>query len=138
MTTVPNNIITPQNVKAITVNVTTAKTNYADNSNAKAVVVSGSNPNGCLVKAVSAIPLATCAATQVQLYRSPDNGVTLFFYDSILYPATSVGPATLTPKMNFAYTETAPIRLQAGDSLWAAIGVALTAGFDVTAEIEAY
>lgn len=138
MSTTPNSIVTPQTMQSAWAVVTAAKSTYADNVNAVRLLPSASVPNGALVKRLFAIPRATVSANQLQVYRSPDMGSTLGYADSALMAAYTMSATTATPKTDFGYSDAAPLRVKAGEELWCASAVALSAGIVFVVEYEAY
>lgn len=134
MAVTPNNIITPQAVKTANAVCTAAKTTYADATNAVKLVTPG--PNGAVLYGLKAAPRATVTATQLQLYRSPDNGATLYLIGSALMAAYTLAQTTAVPQTDFGYSEAAPLRMAAGDTLWIGAGVALAAGIAFDAQYE--
>jgi hypothetical protein len=134
VTTSPNSIITPQALHTAIAVCTAAKTTYADSTNAVKLVTAGAN--GTLVFGLKAIPRATVTATQLQLFRSPDNGTTMNLINTQLMNAYTMAQTTQDPVVDFGYSEGAPLRLGASDTLWVGIGVALAGGiaFDAVCE----
>lgn len=124
-----------QGGRTVTAIATAAKTTYNDATNAVKLCDAGTN--GSLLKALSAMPRATVTATMLQLYRSPDNGVTLELIDSALMTAHTVAVTTAIPKTSFgSVSADTPIRLAAGVSLWVGAAVALAGGVVFTGQIE--
>lgn len=129
-----NKVVTAQGLNTGQAVCTAAKSTYNDAANAVLLYTAGAN--GSVVYSVRALPRATVTATQLQLYRSSDAGVTLLLFDLALMAAYTMAQTTSTPKNDFGYTETAPLRLEAGERIYAAIGVALAGGivFDAMGE----
>ncbi|HEY3697050.1 hypothetical protein [Phenylobacterium sp.] len=122
MATTPNSIITPQLPKSLAAVCTTANTTYTDTpTNTQGLASAG--VNGSRVTRVTAIPRATITATQLQLYRSVDAGVTKRFFRSALMPAYTMAQTTEAPIVDFGYTEENPLILIAGEIIYCAIGV---------------
>lgn len=101
---------------------TAAKTTYNDTTGA--VLLYTAPADGALVTRLKARPRLTVTATQLQLYRSPDAGTTLYLVDSVLMAAYTMAQTTAIPATDFAYTSDAPLKLGAAERLYAAIGVA--------------
>ncbi|OXE35491.1 MAG: hypothetical protein CGW95_13530 [Phenylobacterium zucineum] len=121
MPVTPNSIITPQIPKAATAALTAANTVLTDSpTNTVTLVTAGSN--GARVTKISAIPRATLTATLIQLFRSTDAGVTKRLFDCALIPACTITMGTDVPTTDFGYSEASPILLQAGESIYAALG----------------
>lgn len=134
MAVTPNNIITPQAVRTANAVTTAAKTTYGDAVNAVKIVTPG--PNGAVLYGLKAAPRATVTATQLQLYRSPDNGTTMYLIGSALMAAYTMAQTTAAPVSDFGYSESAPLRLGAADTLWVGAGVALAGGISFDAQYE--
>jgi hypothetical protein len=134
MSVTPNSIITPQAVRSASCVCTAAKTTYGDAANAVKLLTPG--PNGAVLYGLKAAPRASVTATQLQLYRSPDGGATLFLIGSALMAAYAMAQTTAAPVTDFGYSETTPLRLGPADTLWVAIGVALAGGIVFDAQYE--
>lgn len=113
---------------------TAAKTTYADSTNAVLLMTAG--PNGAVVYAIRALPRATVTATQLQIYRSPDSGVTYNLADAATMGAYSFTNTTSPAKTDFGYTESIPMRLGPNERLYAGIAVALVGGIVFDAQYE--
>jgi hypothetical protein len=134
MAVTANNVITPQAVKSADAVCTAAKTTYSDSTNAVKLLTAGAN--GSILFGLKAVPRATVTATQLQLYRSPDNGTTLYLINSAVMNAYTMANTTAAPVTDFGYTETAPLRIAAGDTLWVGAAVALAGGIVFDAQYE--
>jgi hypothetical protein len=135
MATTPNSIITPQNIRTANAVCTAAKTTYGDAANAVAILSAQSN--GAVIYKVTALPRATVTATQLQLFRSPDAGTTLFFVAAALMPAYTMATNTAPTATDFGFSESNPLRLGNTDALYVGAAIALASGivFDVQMEI---
>lgn len=129
-----NSIITPQAVKSASAICTAAKTTYNDSTNAVKLLTAGAS--GSVLYGLRAVPRATVTATQLQLYRSPDNGVTMFLVNSALMAAYTMASTTAAPVTDLGYSETAPLRLASTDTLWVGAAVALAGGISFDAQYE--
>lgn len=136
MTVTPNSIVTPQSVKAKNAIATAAKTTY--NDAASAVKLCDAGANGSILYGLTCVPRATTAAiSAVSLFRSPDNGTTLYFIKSVLStPAYTFATTTVPPVADFGYSETVPLRLASGDSLWVSAATALAGGYSFDGQLE--
>lgn len=134
MAVTPNAVVTAQALKTKSVVCTAAKTTYNDATSAVLLCTAGAN--GSILYGLSAIPRATVTATQLQLFRSPDGGVTLNLITTALMAAYTMVQTTQAAKTLFEFTETAALRLAAGDSLYVGIGVALAGGIVFDAVVE--
>lgn len=136
MAVTANSVVTPQTPLAGTAKLTAANTNYDAPTTALAVIPT--QANGARLSRVSALALATVTATEIQLYASPDAGTTKRFIGSVLMAAYTVAQTTGQTKTDFGYSDSSPLILLAGESLYAAIGVANATGIVVRAEGGAY
>lgn len=134
MTVTANSIITPQAVKTANAVCTAAKTTLSDSTNAVKLLTPGAN--GSVLYGLKAVPRATVTATQLQLYRSPDNGTTMYLINSALMSAYTMANTTAAPVTDFGYTETGPLRITSTDTLWVGAAVALAGGIVFDAQYE--
>lgn len=136
-----NSTLTPQAPCAGTAVVTTANATYTDaptNTVLIDIKAKGATPSdGMRLTKVSALARATPTATECQLYSSPDAGATKRFIKSALMAAYTVAGSTAQAVADFGYSDTSPLILAAGESLWAGIGVTNT-GIVFRAEGGAY
>jgi len=134
LATTPNAIITPQAIKTANAICTAAKTTLNDATNA--VLLLAAQTNGAILYSLKATPRATVTATQLQLYRSPDAGTTLYLIDSVLMAAYTMANTTEVPTTDFGYSETVPLRLSSTDALYVGAAVALAGGIVFDAQFE--
>lgn len=119
---------------------TAAKTTYNDATNA--VLLSTAGANGSEYAHVAAIPRATVAATQLQLYGF--DGANYFLLATALMPAYTMAQTTQCASTSLVHvdgtpiSENNPLRLQSGWKLYAAIGVALAGGIVFNAQRKDY
>jgi hypothetical protein len=124
MAVTANSLVTPQAPVTGTCVCTTANTNYSAPTNTQVLVAS--QTNGARLTKVSARTQATVTATELQLFVSSDGGTTKRFLKSALMAAYTVAQTTAQTDTDFGYSDTAPLYLAAGESLYAAIGVSQT------------
>lgn len=134
MAVTANSIVTPQSIKTANAICTAAKTTYNDATNA--VLLLAAQTNGAILYRLTATPRATVTATQLQLYRSPDAGTTLYLIDSALMAAYTMAQTTEAVTTDFGYSETVPLRMSSTDALYVAAGVALAGGIVFNGEFE--
>lgn len=90
--------------------------------------------DGGVITSLSAIPRATVTATALYLWSSKDNGTTKSLIASALMPAYTLAATTENTRTVFKHadgtviSDTAPLRLQAGEQLYVGIGVSLASG----------
>lgn len=122
---------TPKNVTAVATAAATVTTDAPTNT----VVLLTAGVNGAILTRLSAIPRATVTASSLVLFTSSDNGTTKRLIDSALMAAQTVATTTAITATTFAtYTETTPLRLQAGEQLYVGSQVALASGIVFKAE----
>lgn len=134
MAVTPNSIVTPQQVLTANVSATAAKTDLTTAANAVAIL--GAQANGCIIYKITALPRATVGATQLQLYRSRDAGVTLHLINLVVMPAYTLATTTAPTITDFGYSESNPLRLGNTDALYVGIGVALASGITFDVQLE--
>ena len=116
---------------------TAAKTTYDDDTNA--VKIADAGANGSILTALHAMPRATATASMLQVYVSPDDGTTMHLVETALMAAHTVAATTAIPVTPFeGVTQTEPLFLDSGDSLWVGCAVALAGGVAFTASLEDY
>ena len=123
---------TPKNTTAV---VTAAAGTITGDAPTGTVLLCTAGADGAILTRLSAIPRATVTASSLLLYTSSDSGTTKRLIDSVLMPAQTVATTTAITSTSFAtYTETAPLRLAAGESLYVGSQVALASGIVFKAE----
>lgn len=132
MAVTPNSIVTPQTINTGTAVCTTANAAYTDTpTNSQKLFTAGAN--GSRVTKLSALARATPAATELQLFRSSDAGVTKRFFASKLMAAYTVAQTTAQTAVDFGYSDLVPLLLEPLEEIYACIGVTNT-GIVFTAE----
>src|SRR5205085_4220395 len=124
MAVTPNSIVTPQGPVAGTAKCTGANTNY-DAPTASVVLLPTQN-NGARITKVTVQSNSTNSATDLQLYASPDGGTTKRLIATKLLAAYTLSQTAVQTPVDFGFSDTAPLMLGAGESLYAAIGVSQT------------
>lgn len=120
---------TPITATVVATAVTTI-TDTPDNS----VLLTTAGADGALVTSIGATPRATVTATALYLFVSGDSGTTQRLIASSLMSAHTVAATTAIPTTTLTHpdgteiSETAPLRLEAGERLYVGIGVALAGG----------
>ena len=122
-----------QTPKTATAVATTATTLTDTPTNTQLLVTAGTD--GAILTRLTAIPRATATASDLVLFLSKDGGTTQRLIDSALMSAYTAAVTTATPVTTFAnYSETSPLRLEAGDQLYVGSQVALAGGIVFRAE----
>lgn len=123
---------TPKNVTAVA---TGAVGSITGDTPTNTVLLCTAGADGAILTRLSAIPRATVTASSLVLFTSSDNGTTKRLIDSELMSAQTVATTTAIAETTFStYTETAPLRLQAGEQLYVGSQVALASGIVFKAE----
>ena len=123
---------TPMNKTAV---VTGAAGSITGDTPTNTVLLLTAGADGAIMTRLSAIPRATVTASSLVLFTSADSGTTKRLIDSALMAAQTVATTTAITSTSFAtYTETAPLRLQAGEQLYVGSQVALASGIVFKAE----
>ena len=93
------------------------------------LLIATAGADGALLTSLTAMPRATVTASGLYLFISQDSGTTKMLVESVLMEAHTVAATTAIPVTDFTnISETTPIRLEAGDELYVATGVALAGG----------
>ena len=93
-----------------------------------------SGTEGSILTKLTAIPRATVTASDLVVFISKDGGTTKRFIDSKLMAAHTQATTTATPVTAFDYSESSPLRLEAGDEIYVGSQVALAGGIVFKAE----
>jgi hypothetical protein len=125
MAVTANSLVTPQTPLAATAVCTTANTNYTDTPT-NSVALVPTSANGARITRLTALARATPTATELQLFASADGGTTKRYIKSALMSAYTVAQTTKQVEADFGYSDTNPLILAAGESLYVAIGVTNT------------
>lgn len=124
--------VTPQSIKDATAVCTVAKITYSDGTAAVLLLTAGAN--GAVLYGLKAIPRATVTDTQLQLYRY--DGANYYLIATSKMSAYTMAQTTQAQQTDFGYTETNPLRIGGGHSLYVGIGVALPGGIVFDAQYE--
>lgn len=122
-----------QTPKTAAVVVTAAATVDSDTP-ANTVELLTAGADGAILTKLTAIPRATATASSLVLFLSKDGGTTKRLFDSKLMAAYTSAATTAVPVTAFDYSETAPLRLEAGDQIYVGSQVALASGIVFKAE----
>lgn len=118
-----------QTIKTGTAVVTGAAGNIATDAPTNTVQLLAAGSEGTVVSRITAMPRATVTDTSLLLYVSKDGGTTKRLIDSELMKGYTLAATTTVPETAFAnYSDSAPLRLAAGETLWVGSQVALAAG----------
>ena len=82
--------------------------------------------NGARITRITALARATATATELQLFVSPDGGVTRRFIRSVLMPAYTVAQTTGQTAIDMGYSDSSPLLLGPSETLYVGIGVTNT------------
>ena len=122
-----------QTPKTATAVVTAVATLTDTPANTVLLVTAGSD--GAILTRLTAIPRATVTASSLVVFISKDGGTTQRLMDAELMAAYTMATTTLIPETTFSlYTETTPLRLEAGDRIYVGSQVALAGGIVFRAE----
>jgi hypothetical protein len=124
-----------QDPKTATAVATGAVGSFAGDSPTNTVLLLTAGADGAILTRLTAIPRATVTASSLMVFLSKDNGTTQRLLDSELMAAHTVATTTAIPETVFTlYSETTPLRLQAGDQIYVGSQVALSGGIVFRAE----
>lgn len=123
-----------QNPKTVTAVATGAVGTLTGDAPTNTVLLLTAGADGAILTKISAIPRATVTASDLVVFISKDSGTTKRFIDSKLMAAYTMATTTATPVTSFDYSESAPLRLEAGDEIYVGSQVALANGIVFKAE----
>lgn len=98
------------------------------------VLLMTAGADGAILTKLTATPRATVTASSLVVFISKDSGTTDRLIDSKLMSAHTVATTTAIPVTAFDYSESAPLRLEAGDQIYVGSQVALASGIVFKAE----
>lgn len=132
-----NEIPYPQAIKTAQAICTAAKAGDANVTDA--VMLYEAGDGGALITKITANPRATVTATRLAVYRVKPGAPDV----AHLIRARTMGVATLSAtshiiETDLGWSESVPLKCEAGDQIWVAIGVQLAAGIVFDAEIEEF
>jgi hypothetical protein len=124
-----------QTPKTATAVATAAVSGLATDAPTGAVLLTTAGAEGAIVTRLTAMPRATATASSLVLFLSKDGGTTMRLIDSELMAAHTVAATTAIPETAFGnISDSNPLRLEAGDSLYVGSQVALAAGIVFAAQ----
>lgn len=124
-----------QTPKTATAVVTGAAGTITGDTPTNTVLLATAGADGAILTRLTAIPRATVTASSLVIFISKDSGTTKRLIDSELMAAFTVATTTAIPETTFTmYSETTPLRLEAGDQLYVGSQVALASGIVFRAE----
>jgi len=124
-----------QTPKTATAVATAAVSGLATDAPTGTVLLATAGAEGAIVTRLSAMPRATATASSLVLFLSKDGGTTKRLIDSELMAAHTVAATTAIPETAFAnISDSSPLRLEAGDSLYVGSQVALASGIVFAAQ----
>ena len=126
---------TPKTAYAVA---TDAVASYAGDSPTNTVELLTAGSEGALVTSITAIPRANVTVSSLCVWISKDSGTTKRLLSSVLMDAHTVATTTAIPVTPFSFSETVPLRLEAGDMLYVGTMVALASGIVFNAEYTDY
>lgn len=128
-----------QTPKTATAIATAAAASLTTDAPTNTVELLTAGADGAILTKLSAIPRSTITASSLVLFISKDNGTTQRLMDSALMEAATVNTTTAIPVTAFErYSETTPLRLEAGDKLYVGSQVAAANGIVFHAEYTDY
>lgn len=118
-----------QNSKHATAVTTAACASINGDTPTNTVLLLTAGADGALLTSLNAMPRATVTPSNLLLFASSDSGTTKRLIDSELMSAHTVATTTAIPETTFGrYSETTPLRLAAGESLYVGNQVVLADG----------
>ncbi|MFG6159623.1 hypothetical protein ACGTNG_12525 [Halomonas sp. 1390] len=127
---------TPKTASSVT---TAAAASLTTDTPTDTVQLMTAGADGAILTKLHAIPRDTVTASSLVLLISKDGGTTQRLIDSALMEAHTVAATTAIPVTEFGrYSETTPLRLEAGDILYVGSQVAASNGIVFHAEFTDY
>lgn len=124
-----------QTTKTSTAVATAAVGNLGTDAPTGTVLLATAGAEGALLTRLWAMPRGAAVANSALLFISKDGGTTQRLIDSEALPSYSTSTSTAIAETAFSnYTESSPLRMEAGDRLYVAIQAALATGFVFRAE----
>lgn len=124
-----------QTQKTATAVATAAVANLGTDAPTNTVLLMTAGVEGSLVTRLWAIPRATVTPSSLVLFVSKDNGVTQRLIDAELMTAATINATSSIPETAFSnYSESTPLRLEAGDKLY--VGSQVAASFGIVFKVE--
>jgi hypothetical protein len=123
-----------QTPKTATAVATGAVGSFAGDTPTNVVLLMTAGADGAILTKLTAIPRANVTASSLLVFISKDSGTTDRMVDSALMGAHTVATTTAIPVTSFSYSESAPLRLEAGDQVYVGSQVALAGGIVFKAE----
>lgn len=124
---------TPRTATAV---VTTAVSDLTTNTPTNTVKLFTAGDNGAIVTSLTAVPRSTVTDSSLLLFLSKDGGTTKTLVASALMKAHTVATTTAIPATVFEdFSETEPLRIEAGDELY--VGTAVTASDGIVFTLQA-
>lgn len=117
-----------QSPKTATAVATGAVGSIAGDTPTNVVLLMTAGADGAILTKLTATPRATVTASSLVVFISKDSGTTNRLIDSALMGAHTVATTTKIPATAFSYSESAPLRLEAGDQIYVGSQVALASG----------
>lgn len=118
--------------------VCTAAATVTNDAPTNTVLLLTAGAEGAILTKLTAMPRATVTASDLVVFLSKDGGTTKRMIDSKLMSAYTMAATTATPVTAFDYSESAPLRLEAGDEIYVGSQVALASGIVFRAECMEY
>lgn len=124
-----------QTLKTATAVATAAVASLGGDTPTNTVLLMTAGTDGAILTRLFALPRATVTASSLVLFLSKDGGTTQRLIDSEVMAAYTLASTTAIPETSFSnYSETTPLRLEAGDKLYVGSQVALAGGIVFKAE----
>lgn len=132
MAVTPNSIVTPQTPKSNAVGVTTANTTFTTSpTNTGLLITAGAN--GARVTRITATPLETVTANNLQAYRDVATaGVSKYLFNSQTGGSDTVSGTDGPTTVDFGYSDDSPLLLQPLERVYVATGI--TKAYNFAAE----
>lgn len=123
-----NKFISPQTLKSNAVGVATANTTFTTSpTNTGLLITAGLD--GARVTRIIAIPLENVTANNLQLYREKAASSSKFMFANQTGGTDTVSGTDGATVIDFGYSDTNPLMLEAGEKVYVATGIAKSYNF---------
>lgn len=124
-----------QSPKTTTAVATDAVGSLTGDNPTNTVLLATAGSDGAILTKLTAIPRDTVTASGLTVFLSKDSGTTKRLIDSQLMDPYTSAATTATPVTAFEYSETLPLRLEAGDQIYVGTQVTNASGIVFKCEL---
>lgn len=123
MAVTPNSIVTPQTPRSAHLAQSFSANTTLIGVPVNTALLLSSGPNGARLTKLRALPVGTVSATQLQIFRSLDGGVTKKLVNMHMAPAYTYAPTTAPTSVDFGYSDGSAMIMAPSEELHVAVAV---------------